>query len=170
MRSELAKLAASFAVREASEIVRRVRTTALYNLLAVLAMVCGSVFLIGAGFAVAAQRWGIAPAALGFGLGFLVLAIAVFGFGRQLQRRRARELERRRQSDARLLTEKAALTMLDSILPKGGGAGSLLTPLIILAGYAIYREHSRARDRDTGKNREKSHDRDATRNEHTPPE
>lgn len=122
--------------------LRRMRLAAVFYLLAALALLCGCGFLIGAAFVVAAERWGAAAAALGFAIGFLVLAAIIFGCGKLLLHRRTRRRKRQRASDARLLAQTAALTLLP--LLSRGGARSLLLPLAALASYAIYRENRRS--------------------------
>ncbi len=141
----LSRLVGSLAAGEMSDMLKRLRTAGLFNLLAALAALCGIGFLIAAAYVAAAQRWGAAPAALGFAVAFLLLATAIYGIGKVLVRRRARKAERRRASDARMLAGTAAVTLLPSILARGGGVGILLAPLVALAGYAIYRENTGAR-------------------------
>lgn len=144
----LARLVAALAAGEMSGAVRRLRVvTALYALAALLALF-GASFLLLAAFVSAAARWGVTSTALGFGAGFLVLALAVVVGLKIWQGVQARRVHRRRVSDAGVLAGTAALTLLPSLLARSGGLGTLILPLVAVAGYAIYRENAGPGDKD----------------------
>jgi hypothetical protein len=146
----LASLIGSLISGEAIKAARRARIAAIvYLVVAVLAAV-GLGFLIGAGYIVAARRFGSLAAALGFGLGFVLAAaivLAVHAIGAARRRRRRDRLG----AELATLAGAAAVTLVPVLLRSRAG---LLGPLIAVAAYAIYRENSKDRpgdpDRDDG--------------------
>ncbi|MCR4267069.1 hypothetical protein [Nitratireductor sp. ZSWI3] len=144
----LARLLASVATGEVSDVLKRLRVSAALYLLAAVLGLFGIGFLVFAAFVVAVDRWGVVTAALGFGIAFLAAAGIVIASLRIWSRVEARRARRRRMSDAGVLAGTAALTLLPTLLARSGGLGTLLLPLLAAAGYAIYRENARTEDPD----------------------
>src|SRR6185312_7717876 len=97
----LASIIGSFASGEISDIFGRLRRATIVYALAVVAAACGIGFLIGAGFMLAARRYGAIEAATGFGVGFIVIAILVVSL-HALAEARAKARRRKKARTAEL--------------------------------------------------------------------
>lgn len=142
----LFRLIASVLSGETADALDRLRLTMVLYALAALTAFAGFGFLVGAGFAAAAERWGTIEAALGFGVGFLLLAGFILLVRAIMMRVRRRRAERRRTTEVRTLAGAAAFALLPTIL-RSGGLG-LLAPLAAIAAYGLYREMSGHEDGD----------------------
>jgi hypothetical protein len=135
---------------EPSLFIRRARNAVIIYLLALAAFLCGVGFLIGAGYIYAAQRYGGFHASLGFGVGFVVLAVLIFATyqiaSAVSERRKARE-QRAAQMSSLLA---AALALLPALLRSRTGLAGLLTPVVALIAYMIYKENSGTPDDEEG--------------------
>jgi Na+/pantothenate symporter len=138
----LASLIAAFASGEAMNAVHRAKVTAIVYLAAAIFGLCGLGFLIGAGYIVAARRFGTVEAAVGFGIGFLLLAIIVIAVRSLTARSRARRA-RRRGADLATIAGVAAVSVLPTLLKSRAG---IIAPIVALAAYAIYRENKKKPD------------------------
>jgi drug/metabolite transporter (DMT)-like permease len=138
----LASLIAAFASGEAMDAVRRAKVTAIAYLAAALFGVCGVGFLIGAGFIVAARRYGTVEAAVAFGIGFLLVAIVILAVRSLAAHSRARRA-RRRGADLATIAGVAAVSVLPALLKSRAG---IIAPIVALAAYAIYRENQKKPD------------------------
>lgn len=142
----LASLVAGLASGETVAAIRRARVAAIVYVAAALAALCGVGFLVGAGYILAADRYGPLAAALGFGIGFLLLAgIILLVFKLSAGRRRV-EQAKRRKADMAAIGVTTALAVLPTLLRGKGAVGALLAPAIAAAAYAIYRENTKPDD------------------------
>lgn len=145
----LTRLVAALAAGEARDVARRLRIASVLYVLAAVLAVFGGVFLVLAAYIAAAERWGAIAAAAGFGVGFLVLALIVVAALKVWTGMRRRRARRRRAADVGALAGSAALAAVPSLVARSG-LGSLIVPLALIAGYAIYRENAGSGDRDEG--------------------
>jgi protein-S-isoprenylcysteine O-methyltransferase Ste14 len=143
----LASLIAAFASGEAMDAVRRAKVTAIAYLAAAVFGLCGLGFLIGAGYIVAARRFGTVEAAVGFGAGFLLIAIVILAVRSLAARSRARRA-RRRGADLATIAGVAAVSVLPALLKSRAG---IIAPIVALAAYAIYRENQKKPDDPDGR-------------------
>ncbi|HTV69465.1 MAG TPA: hypothetical protein VMF90_13100 [Rhizobiaceae bacterium] len=139
-----ASLIAAVASGEIFGAIRRARGAAVAYALALLCGLTGIGFLIGAAFVAAARRWGTIEAAAGFGAGFLLLAILILVFHSLARRMRAERAAKQRSVDVATIAGAAAVSLLPLLMTskKRGGIFTIVAPLIAVAAYAIYREHS----------------------------
>ncbi len=137
----LASLLAAFASGETFQAVSRVKRAAIAYALAGLALLVAFGFLIAAGYAAAADRYGTINASLGFAGGFFLLAVIILVVHRIASGMRARTIARQRSKELTTLGAAAALAVLPTLLRGRGGLATLLAPVIAIAAYAIYQEN-----------------------------
>jgi MFS family permease len=140
----LASLIAAVASGEIFGAVRRARGAAVAYLLALFFGLAGVTFLVVAAWIAAARRWGDIEAAAIFGVGFILLAIIVVVVHKLLKRTRERSLARQRGVDMATVAGAAAVSLLPLLLRGKSrlGIGTLVAPLVAVAAYAIWREHT----------------------------
>ena len=139
----LASLIAAFVSGEAMDVARRAKWAAIAYLLAAILCLCGLGFLIGAAYIAAARRFGSIEAAIGFGIAFLVMAalvLAIRAIAASLRRRPSR-----RTIDLATIAGAGAVSALPLLLRSRAG---IISPLIALAAYAIYRENRKKKSDD----------------------
>jgi hypothetical protein len=142
----LASLIAAFVSGEAMDVARRAKWTAIAYLIAAIFCLCGLGFLIAAAYMAAARRFGSIEAAIGFGIAFLLLTALVFAIraiAASLRRRPSR-----RSVDLATIAGAGAVSALPLLLRSKAG---IISPLIVLAAYAIYRENRKKRPGDFDK-------------------
>jgi hypothetical protein len=146
----LATLIQSIAAGETSRAAKRVRRAAIDYLIAGICLVIGVGFLIAAAFIFVAERYGSLYTSLGFAFIFIALAGAALVVHRILSGMQAkRRAEEARAAQLKTLAGAAAFAILPTLLKGRGGLLEILTPVIAMAAYAIYKEHSdQARDDD----------------------
>jgi heme A synthase len=104
------------------------------------------VFLLIAGFIVAAQRIGPVQASLWFGGGFILLALILLAVKRIGGRARARRETKRRREEARAVAGAAAIALLPSLLASRVGGLALVLPAAAALAYGVWRENAPRRD------------------------
>lgn len=140
----LSSLIASLVTGEAVEAVGRARKAAIVYALAGLCLLCGFVFLLIAGFVLAAREYGTIPAALGMGCGFLVIAILLVAIHQISATVRAKRAKKRRQSEMTAVASAAAVALLPTLLASSKGRSlALVGPALAALGWAVWRENSR---------------------------
>jgi MFS family permease len=142
----LVSVIAAIASGEASEAVAKARRTAMLYAAAGLFLLFGVVFLLIAGFIVAAQRIGPVQASLWFGGGFILLALILLAVKRIGGRARARRETKRRREEARAVAGAAAIALLPSLLASRVGGLALVLPAAAALAYGVWRENAPRRD------------------------
>jgi len=144
----LATLIQSIAAGETSRAAKRVRRAAIDYLIAAICLGIGIGFLIAAAFIFVAERYGPLYTSLGFGFIFIALAGAALISHRLISSMQAkRRAEEARAAQLTTLAGAAAFAILPTLLKGRGGLVQLLTPVLAMAAYAIYKENGeRARE------------------------
>jgi hypothetical protein len=139
----LAALIQSIASGETTRAARRVRRAMIDYLIAGICLAIGVGFLIAAGYIFVANRYGPLYTAIGFGLGFIALAAVSLIIHRIIAgiqaRRRAEEA---RAAQLKTFAGAAALAILPTLLKGRGGVLEILTPVLAMVAYSIYKENS----------------------------
>jgi len=139
----LATLIQTIANGNTSHAAKRVRRAMIDFAIAGIALAIGLGFLIAAGFMVAMKEFGAIYAALGFGVGFIAIAGAALIVHRILSgmaaRRRAEEA---RATQLKTLAGATAFAVLPALLKGRGGFMEIVTPILAMAAYAIYKENA----------------------------
>lgn len=144
----LASLVGAIVSGEALEAIGRARRTAAVYALAALLLLCGTGFLVGAGFIAVARRIGMVEAALWFGGGFVLLALFLVGIDRLAARSRAKREAKRRREEARAVAGAAAVALLPTLLASRARGLALIVPAAAALAYAVWRENAPPRDAD----------------------
>ncbi|MBX3597480.1 MAG: hypothetical protein KF874_07915 [Rhizobiaceae bacterium] len=139
----LASLLASLASGETILALRRAKSAAMVYAFAAICLLCGIGFLLGAGYIVAAERFGSFRASLGFGGAFILIALLsllIFKLtGPKRQRRRAAF----RKTEVSAIATASGIALATNLLRSRSGIGLLLTPLVGLVAYQIIKENTR---------------------------
>jgi undecaprenyl pyrophosphate phosphatase UppP len=143
----LASLLASLASGETVVALRRARRAAVVYLFAGVFALCGLGFFVAALYIWLAARYGRFETALAFAGVFIAIAVVIILFDRLTARARAVRDAERRKSELTAVGVASALTILPGLLRSRAGLGLLIAPLVAAAGYALYRENQRRRDR-----------------------
>jgi undecaprenyl pyrophosphate phosphatase UppP len=143
----LASLLASLASGETVVALRRARRAAVVSLFAGVFALCGLGFFVAALYIWLAARYGRFETALSFAGVFIAIAVVIILFDRLTARARAVRDAERRKSELTAVGVASALTILPGLLRSRAGLGLLIAPLVAAAGYALYRENQRRRDR-----------------------
>lgn len=144
----LATLIQSIATGETSRAAQRVRRAAIDYLIAGVCLAIGLGFLIAAAFIFVSERYGPLYTSLGFAFIFIALAGAALIVHRLVGRVQAkRRAEEARAAQLKTLAGAAAVAILPTLLKGRGGVLEILTPILAMAAYAIYKENGeRARE------------------------
>jgi hypothetical protein len=144
----LATLIQSIAAGETSRAAKRVRRAAIDYLIAGICLAIGVGFLIGAAFIFVSERYGPLYTSLGFAFIFIALAGVALVVHRIVSGMQAkRRAEEARAAQLKTLAGAAAFAILPTLLKGRGGIVEILTPILAMAAYAIYKENGeRAQD------------------------
>lgn len=142
----LVSVIAAIAAGEASEAVARARRAAMLYAAAALFLLVGAVFLLLAGFIVAARELGPVPAALWFGGGFILLGLILLAVKTIGGRARAKRDAKRRRDEARAVAGAAAVALLPTLLASRARGLALIFPAAAALAYGVWRENAPRRD------------------------
>lgn len=138
----LLTLISSIASGEAMDAARRAKRTAMFMAVALVFLLCGVGFGIGAGYVAAAERYGSFHASLGFAGGFVALAILIVVIHKIIVAVEQSRIEKRRRSEVSAIATTAAIAAVPALLAtKGGRTVGMFLPLVAVLGYAIYNEN-----------------------------
>lgn len=133
---------------ETAVALRRAKTAAIAFTIAGALALIGLLFLLLAGYLLAAAHFGLIEAALGFGAAFILLALIALAAYKVSGRSRRQREALARQNELATVAAATGLALLPAIAARGAGLGLLVAPILGYVGYRIYRENTG--DGDTG--------------------
>lgn len=126
---------------EVKQYASHIRNATVVNVLAVIAVVIGIGFGIGAGYIALAQQIGPLYTSIWFAAGFIVAGVILLMINKMRTRAWKRRRRAERGQEIRALATTALIAALPSLMKSRTGMIGLLLPLIGLVAFKIYEEN-----------------------------